>query len=84
MCLQPATLRPYPYYVPLNSPVYHTTTPAVHPEDVHVPTEVLTALGDMALDKMTLKQRGCLTTLLNYNLLKGSVAEGSGVFMHGE
>ena len=61
---------------------------AVHPEDVPVPTDVfaaltLTLVGGTSSDEMTLKLRGCLTTLLNYNLLKGSVAEGSGVFMHG-
>ena len=62
---------------------------AVFPEDVPVPTDVFTALtpilvGGAPSDKTTLKLRGCLTTLLNYNLLKGSVAEGSGVFMHGQ
>ena len=46
-------------------------------------TPIVIMDGTAASDKTTLKLRGCLTTLLNYNLLKGSVAEGEGVFMHG-
>ena len=63
---------------------------AVFPEDVPVPLDVFTVLtralagpGCEPSKRTTMKIRACLKTLLNYNLLKGSTSEGSGVFMHG-
>ena len=55
---------------------------------VAVPVGVFTALTSVLVEgavpskRLTFDLRTCLTTLLNYNLLKGSLAQGSGVFMH--
>ena len=54
-----------------------------------VPVDVFAALAPLVsieggtAHKTTMGIRASLKSLLNYNLLKGSVAEGSGVFMHG-
>ena len=61
---------------------------AVFAEDVPIPTAVLTTCVPSILmkaeesGKTGLAIRSALTTLLNYNLLKGGLAEGSGTFMH--
>ena len=58
-------------------------------EDVAVPFEVLTALLKLiapeqeASKKTSMLVRSSVATLLNYNLLKGSISQGMGVFMHG-
>ena len=59
---------------------------AVFPEDIPVPFEVFTALteimtGAKGSKKVFIQIRTALTTLLNYNLIKGSVADSHGVFM---
>lgn len=61
---------------------------AAFPEDVAVPFDVFAALSKLITGteegskKSMLQLRSSITTLLNYNLLKGSTTEGSGVFMH--
>ena len=60
---------------------------AVFPEDVAVPLDVFTTLtktvaGCEPSKKATMQIRASLTTLLAYNLLKGSTSAGAGVFMH--
>ena len=61
---------------------------AVFAEDIPVPTTVLTTcvpsivLGVRPSEKTKIATRASLTTLLKYNLIKGSLAEGSGTFCH--
>ena len=57
-------------------------------EDIAVPFDVFTTLsklitgGEEGSTKAMVQLRTSIKVLLNYNLLKGSTAEGSGVFMH--
>ena len=61
---------------------------AVFPEDVPVPTAVLTSCVPSIImeanpsGKTGQATKTALTVLLKYNLLKGGLAEGSGTFMH--
>ena len=60
---------------------------AVFPEDVPVPASFFNKMVPLLTDdknekKSRLAVGTCLGTLLKYNLLKGSLSAGSGVFMH--
>ena len=60
---------------------------ACFPEDVPVPAAVFNKMAPVLSDensdkKARLAVGACLGTLLKYNLLKGSLSSGSGVFMH--
>ena len=60
---------------------------AVFPEDVPVPAPFFNKVAPLLSDdknekKGRLAVGTCLGTLLKYNLLKGSLSAGSGVFMH--
>lgn len=60
---------------------------AIFPEDVPVPAGVFNVLAPILtsikdLKKAKLSVGSSLCTLMNYNLLKGSLSTGGGVFMH--
>ena len=60
---------------------------ATFPEDVPVPAPFFNKMAPILSDEKSEKKARlavglCLGTLLKYNLLKGSLAAGSGVFMH--
>ena len=61
---------------------------AVFAEDVPIPTTVLKVcvpsivMNVSPSEKAKIATRASLTTLLKYNLLKGSLLEGSGTFCH--
>jgi hypothetical protein len=62
----------------------------VFPEDIPVPKAILDVLApsffpsaSTAGAAMTVMAK-CISVLLNYNLLKGSLSAGNGVYMHGQ
>ena len=60
---------------------------AVFPEDVPVPAPFLNKMVPLLSDEKNEKKArvalgSCLSTLLKYNLIKGTLMAGSGVFMH--
>ena len=61
---------------------------AVFPEDVPVPAGFFNVVAPLVAGDETCHKKASLTigsslcTLLKFNLLKGSLAKGSGVFMH--
>ena len=62
---------------------------AVFPEDIAVPRAVFDVLAptfipNASTAKAVNAMAVCISVLLNYNLLKGSLSAGDGVFMHGK
>ena len=61
---------------------------AIFPEDVAVPASFFTKMLPILVGESPDKKAGrwavgtCLSTLLKYNLIKGSLAVGHGVFQH--